>query len=453
MSVNRVKKAMRRETLEAISVSAGEAPQATISELSEAQVERNPHSADPVLGTAELSCRDLNTRANPLDRILIGLFPKIPPAVGASHFTIASLDGIRAVSILLVVVGHCGLGKIIPGGLGVTTFFFLSGYLITTLLRREIEATETINLGNFYIRRALRILPPCLIVFLVSTGIALVLRETLTMRGVLAGLFYWTNYYNAFDGEGIVPGLVVLWSLAVEEHFYFLFPLLYLGIAFYSKRTQSNFLLLACLAVLAWRCVLVYALHSPTSRTYLCTDTRLDSILWGCLFAIVSNPALGDRPASRLATYPAMIFGVALMLASLLVRGEWFRETFRYTVQGVALMPLFAFAVKQPSSLPFKVLNSYIMRLLGIYSYTIYLTHFVILYYAEHLFHVRPLPAFPVVLVLSFIIAAAMYQFVDLPAAALRKRFSVPTRNDRRMAASVRARHARGTENGPQSSN
>ena len=76
-----------------------------------------------------------------------------------TRFYIPSLDGLRAVSILIVFVSHAGLDSV-PGGFGVTIFFFLSGYLITTLLRREFEADGTIGLGQFYWRRAWRILPP-----------------------------------------------------------------------------------------------------------------------------------------------------------------------------------------------------------------------------------------------------------------------------------------------------
>ena len=87
---------------------------------------------------------------------------------------IPGLDGIRAIAFLLVYVAHTGLGVLIPGGLGVTIFFFLSGYLITTLLRMESERTGTISISRFYLRRTLRIFPPMyvtLVVWLVLTSI------------------------------------------------------------------------------------------------------------------------------------------------------------------------------------------------------------------------------------------------------------------------------------------
>jgi peptidoglycan/LPS O-acetylase OafA/YrhL len=107
------------------------------------------------------------------------------------------------------------------------------------------------------------------------------------------------------------------------------------------------------------------------------------------------------------------------------VREPWFRETIRYTIQGIALMPLFALAIIKGKEGGFRALNSYGMRLLGIYSYTIYLAHFVVLSYLMPEPTPRFFPmAFALSLTISFIIAAVMYQFVDLPCAAIRKRYS-----------------------------
>src|ERR1700733_14513831 len=99
------------------------------------------------------------------------------PTNDALH--LPSLDGIRAVSFLLVFAAHAGLGDVIPGGFGVTVFFFLSGYLITTLLRIEHDATGTVSLRQFYLRRALRILPPFYLV--------LALAALAAWLGVIAG--------------------------------------------------------------------------------------------------------------------------------------------------------------------------------------------------------------------------------------------------------------------------
>jgi peptidoglycan/LPS O-acetylase OafA/YrhL len=363
-------------------------------------------------------------RKNWLRPIWNCLFPPLPTAAVTS-FNIPELDGIRAISILLVVLGHCGLPNIVPGGLGVTIFFFLSGFLITTLMRREVAKMGTVDLKSFYIRRCLRILPPCYIVSLAALAIAVAVGEKMIPSAVLANLAYLTNYRLIYwDYMGMIPGLDILWSLAVEEHFYLIFPLAYLAILGLSQQKQGGILAAVCLAVLAWRCVLVFGYNAPEWRTYVATDTRLDSILWGCLLAIAANPALGDRWGTRLANWGLGTIAMAMIVGTLLFRAGWFRETFRYTIQGVALMPLFALAIRRGRSGPLSFLHNYMMRLISVYSYTIYLVHSVLLVFLFDTRQPRFIKSFPVVMVLSFISAALMYRFVDVPMAAIRRRYS-----------------------------
>src|SRR5579871_4507281 len=143
---------------------------------------------------------------------------------------IPSLDGFRAVSVLIVVLGHSGLEALVPGGLGVTIFFFLSGYLITTLMLKERENTGEINILHFYARRVFRLMPPLLISLAIAYGLtyAGLLSGGITRTGLAAQLLYFANYYGLyFDmGNTIPDGTGILWSLAVEEHFYIFYPLL-----------------------------------------------------------------------------------------------------------------------------------------------------------------------------------------------------------------------------------
>src|ERR1700760_1167480 len=86
----------------------------------------------------------------------------------SSRAVIPSLDGLRAVSISIVLVSHAGYGDVVPGGLGVTIFFFLSGYLITTLLMDEREGSGRIYIGKFYLRRVFRLFPPLLLTLIIA---------------------------------------------------------------------------------------------------------------------------------------------------------------------------------------------------------------------------------------------------------------------------------------------
>src|SRR5450432_3214918 len=152
------------------------------------------------------------------------------PVPTALH--IPSLDGLRAVSFLIVFVSHAGLSGIVPGYFGLSVFFFLSGYLITTLLRLEFDRAGDISFKQFYLRRALRIFPPFYVVLGVAYFLTVIgfLGGSLWTSAVLAQCFHFTNYYVIRHGwwDGIAPGTWVYWSLAVEEHFYFFFPLFYL---------------------------------------------------------------------------------------------------------------------------------------------------------------------------------------------------------------------------------
>jgi peptidoglycan/LPS O-acetylase OafA/YrhL len=121
----------------------------------------------------------------------------MPSQSKSSEKFIPSLDGWRAVAIFLVFASHAGLGKIVPGGLGVTIFFFLSGYLITTLTCREFDQDQKISIKHFYARRALRLLPPLLVTLVLAYTLAYagVIHGGHTLQGFFAQLLYFANYY------------------------------------------------------------------------------------------------------------------------------------------------------------------------------------------------------------------------------------------------------------------
>jgi peptidoglycan/LPS O-acetylase OafA/YrhL len=357
-----------------------------------------------------------------------------PAAPNAEAFHVPSLDGIRAVSFLLVFAAHAGLDHVVPGGFGVTVFFFLSGYLITTLLRMEQDRRGQISLPQFYLRRALRILPP----FYLVLGLAALAAWTgLIPRGVegpalWAQALHVANYWIIDHGYGGQPfGTAVYWSLAVEEHFYVAFPCLFLLVStlLRDRRRQAAVLWALCAVVLAWRVILVYGLHSLPDRTYMGSDTRVDSILFGCALALAGNPVL-DGP-SRVSEagwkYVLLPAGVAVLLLSFVLRSPAFRETFRYTLQGIALTPVFVVAVRYPRWGLFRLLNLRVMSFLGVLSYPLYLVHHVLLG------ALLGAPFGPVgralaALALSIAAAWAIHELVEKPGARLRRRISAATR-------------------------
>ena len=219
-----------------------------------------------------------------------------------------------------------------------TIFFFLSGYLITTLLRREFASTAEISIKHFYIRRSLRILPPMYLTLGLACFVVSFLpsMRSATWLGILSALGYFYNYANLIhdDPARLPAGIGVIWSLMIEEHFYLVFPFAYSKLlrSRLTRYQQAALLGSICLGALLWRCCLVLVLHTPVLTlprwTYSATDARFDSILWGCILAIVWNPAFGDgsprlnRNAGKLAGG-----GLLLLVATLMIRNPVLRET------------------------------------------------------------------------------------------------------------------------------
>jgi peptidoglycan/LPS O-acetylase OafA/YrhL len=218
---------------------------------------------------------------------------------------IPELDGLRAVAILAVLVTHFTHQQVLVGGyLGVDLFFVLSGFLITSLLISE-ERAGGVGLGNFYARRALRILPP-----LFGAVVLALALGTVSVQAVLAAIFFVANIVDIPMGA-----FVPMWSLSVEEHFYALWPLLFILLG----KHRPRFVAYAILAVVATRVILLSMKIGIYEQTY----ARADSLLVGCgaalLFAM-KPPRLGAwiAPATFavvLATFAFMPWRSFLMMS------------------------------------------------------------------------------------------------------------------------------------------
>jgi peptidoglycan/LPS O-acetylase OafA/YrhL len=377
----------------------------------------------------------------------------VAPANSAPSGHIPSLNGIRAVSVLLVIASHCGFGTIVPGGLGVTIFFFLSGYLITTLLLREHARFGSISLRRFYARRFIRLSPPFFITLaLASTLVFLnVLPGAVTLEGLAAQTFYLANYYTLFwdSGNTTPAGTGIFWSLAVEEHFYLVFPtcllLLFKGSS--RKITIIWSLIAACATVLCWRTYLVFSPGFNPDRTYYATDTRIDSILFGCILAILLSPIARERvyAISTRKTLPILLAGAAGLLATLLIRSDVFRESIRYSLQGVSLAAMFFAIVNTNEGAIHRFLNTSIMEALGKLSYSLYLCHYVL---AQILIHNTSIGSRPVLLLVAVLALATayswcMYTFVEYPTSKLRARLHTDGHNPHRSLHRVTALDSR----------
>lgn len=344
---------------------------------------------------------------------------------------IPSLDGLRAVAIVIVVWGHAELPRLIPESTGVTLFFFLSGYLITTLLRAEADKRGGISLKDFYLRRVLRIFPPLYIVLAASIVLSLfgLLANSMTAGGIFSSATFLTNYFIIFEGrDGLPGGMNALWSLAVEEHYYIFFPLLYIAMRKWtpSRLHQTMILVALCLGIMLWRCYLV-ARDAGFDRIYLASDTRADSILWGALLAIAANPFRGEIPMPRRAWLltPVLLVSAGVFYGVTRLPSELVMSV-GYTIQAIAIAGIFIPLIMAPKSLVGLVLNWRPVAFLGVLSYSLYLWHRPLLFLAEdHLNLPHVVEAF-IGVAAALILAYLVHKVVDQPIGRWRKRLQPP---------------------------
>lgn len=351
---------------------------------------------------------------------------------------IPGLDGLRALSVLLVMTAHFGLDHLVPGGFGVTVFFFISGFLITRLLIAETDNRGRISLGNFYIRRLVRLYPALMFMILGSSALFLLFRfGGPTLSEFIAGSFYGMNFLLVLKEFGIGATYMSwnpLWSLAVEEHFYLVFPALLLWMNGNWLRAR-NVVLGILMLVLAWRIVIVTFAGLPADYTYVMTDARIDSIAWGCLLALALHVQTDMVSGKWLTGWAPLALAIAILLFTFLYRNPDFRATFRYSLQGAAIFVLVAnLYYFRPLGFALAILEWPVLSWIGRVSYPLYLWHYVVLDFMQRAVSDSAL-VLPLALASSFAMAALSYYFVERPFLSLRKRFGAHIARPSDMAA------------------
>lgn len=300
------------------------------------------------------------------------------------------LDGLRALAVLAVIAYHLN-STWAPGGLlGVCLFFVLSGYLITDLLAVQWSLSGRMDLKDFWLRRARRLLPA---LFVMLTGAmawtALFSPNQLTSlwEDTLAAVFYASNWWfifhhvSYFASFGPPSPLGHLWSLAVEEQFYLVWPLLlWLGLRYVPRRGRLVGLTIAGALVSALAMGLIYQPGTDPSRVYYGTDTRAFAFLMGAALALVwPSRKLSAKLPHRARWTLDVVGGLGLFVVLWMIWRSNEYETFLYR-GGLLLFSLASTVVvavlAHPASRLGKLFGKQPWRWLGVCSYGIYLWHY-----------------------------------------------------------------------------
>jgi len=343
---------------------------------------------------------------------------------------IAGLDFLRAIAVILVVVEH-GLytpaegpwRQVVSGmsSLGVEIFFVLSGFLITGLLLDEHDRRGSIDFFEFYKRRLSRLMPAFYLFIASVAAIAWLRGRTIDWAPFVASLLYVVNYYQGLTGakENVVAHC---WSLAVEEQFYLLWPIV-LALLLARRLRLARTLVLLIAGVWIWRASLYLSGTASTSYLYRALETRADHLAVGCLLAVALRNAEWRRRIEAFCLRPLNALMVVAATA-LSARLDSAFPAYKY-VAGFAIEPcLIALLISSTVGLAAtagrisRILNSALLTHVGKVSYGIYLFHGAIMYTVQRIVEARTgsvLVGFVCAAIAVLVFASALFRWYESP--------------------------------------
>ncbi|MBY6087190.1 acyltransferase family protein [Priestia flexa] len=310
------------------------------------------------------------------------------------HRYVHGLDGLRALAVIFVFAYHYGFSWASGGFLGVSIFFVLSGYLITSILLKQYDEHQKLLLPSFFKSRIRRLFPAAFFMVVCVVAWTVLFKPSLlsTLQGdAIAGLLYISNWWfifqdvSYFDSFQSPSPIKNLWSLAIEEQFYIIWPLLLLIGLRFTRKKKTVLFIISCGALVS--ALLMGALYEPgmdPSRVYYGTDTRSFELLIGCCLAFVWP--LYRLSSKNVPSTGKFILNVAGLTSLLLVflctslLNEFAPSMYRGGMFLVSLNAAVLVAtISHPSSIIGKLLSFKPLRWIGTRSYGIYLWHYPII--------------------------------------------------------------------------
>lgn len=335
------------------------------------------------------------------------------------------IDGLRAIAVCSVILYHSNIEilnfELLKGGyLGVDIFFVISGYLITSIILRELKTTNQFSFKNFYLRRIRRIIPALLFVMLFSLpfGWYLLLPNNFVdfINSIFFSLGFSSNYFFHYSGQiygaenGLFKPFLHTWSLSVEEQFYILFPLfLYVIFKYFNRYLVSFFFvgLIISLGMAEW------ASSNHPSFNFYSLFTRTWEMLTGSILAFYEKDHVNHRKYNHKISNFLQCLGVVIIIVSVILFNNDTHHPSIFTIfpiTGVCLLIIFS----NSETIMTKLLSSKLFVSIGLISYSLYLWHFPIFAFArnQYIFENNKFILILITLILSII----SYFFVERPA-------------------------------------
>lgn len=340
------------------------------------------------------------------------------------------LDGVRAVAVIAIIIYHLNPQWLSGGFLGVDTFFVISGYLITSLLLTEYHNTGKIKLMSFWLRRVKRLIPAVLFLVMGVIVLSLIFMPTEIQKvraDSIAAIFYVSNWWyimqnvDCFEQFAVQP-LKHLWSLAIEEQFYLVFPIVLLSLLSFIRRLKSIRIIFLILLVISMIAMMVlYVPNENVARVYFGTDTRIQTLLMGVLLALVWPPFQLKAKVNRQMRTMIDTAGV-VGLAILFICFKFVSETNSILYYGgfflISTVTLLVIASSvHPSGYFAKFLGNKVFTFIGSRSYSLYLWHYPIIVLIHHQFVQGQIPplVYVVEILLMVLMAEFSYKFIEQP--------------------------------------